>query len=63
MKFEHVDPAVKATGDAISIVTVVGTLAQVLPAIAALLTIIWTGFRIYELDTVQKLLGKKKDGS
>jgi hypothetical protein len=61
MRFEHVDPAVKATGDAISIVTVVGTLAQVLPAIAALLTIVWTGFRIYELDTVQKWLGKKKD--
>jgi hypothetical protein len=61
MKLEHVDPAIKATGDAISIVTVVGTLAQVLPAVAALLTIVWTGFRIYELDTVQKWLGKKKD--
>jgi hypothetical protein len=63
MKLDHIDPAVKATGDAISVVTVVGTLANVLPAIAALLTIIWTGFRIYELDTVQKLLGKKKDVS
>ena len=54
----------KAAGDAVSIVTVVGTLAEVLPAIAALLTIIWTGFRIYELDTVQRWLGKsdvKKD--
>jgi hypothetical protein len=60
MKFDHIDPAVKATGDTISIVTVVGTLADILPAIAALLTIIWTGFRIYELDTVQKILGKKK---
>jgi hypothetical protein len=49
----------KAAGDALSIVTVVGTLAEVLPAIAALLTIIWTGFRIYELDTVQGWLGKK----
>ena len=60
MKFDHIDPAVKATGDAVSIVTVVGTLAQVLPAIAALLTIIWTGLRIYETDTVQKWLGKKE---
>jgi hypothetical protein len=59
MKFEHVDPAVKATGDAISIVTVVGTLANILPALAALLTIIWTSFRIYETDTVQGWLGKK----
>jgi hypothetical protein len=60
MKFDHIDPAVKATGDTISIVTVVGTLADILPAVAALMTIIWTGFRIYELDTVQKLLGKKQ---
>jgi hypothetical protein len=60
MKFDHIDPAVKATGDAVSLVTVVGTLAQVLPAIAALLTIVWTGLRIYETDTVQKLLGKKQ---
>lgn len=61
MKLEHLDPAVKATGDAISLVTVVGTLAQILPSIAALLTIIWTGFRIYETDTVQGWLGKKKE--
>lgn len=60
MKFEHVDPAVKATGDALSIVTVVGTLAEALPAVAALLTIVWTAFRIYELDTIQRWLGKKK---
>ena len=51
----------KIIGDAVSIATVVGTLAQVLPAIAALFTIIWTGFRIYETDTVQGWLGKKKD--
>lgn len=54
----------KAAGDAVSIVTVVGTLAEVLPAIAALLTIIWTCFRIYETETVRGWLGKnnvKKD--
>jgi hypothetical protein len=54
----------KAAGDAVSIVTVVGTLAEVLPAIAALLTIVWTAFRIYELATIQRWLGKdnvKKD--
>jgi hypothetical protein len=49
----------KTAGDALSIVTVVGTLAEVLPALAALFTIIWTGLRIYETDTIQKLLGKK----
>jgi hypothetical protein len=64
MKFDHIDPAVKATGDAVSIVTVVGTLANMLPAIAALLTIVWTTIRIVETDTVQGWLGKKdKDGS
>lgn len=50
----------KTVGDAVSIVTVVGTLAEVLPALAALFTIVWTGLRIYETDTVQKLLGKQK---
>jgi hypothetical protein len=54
----------KAAGDAVSLITVVGTLAEVLPAVAALLTIVWTGFRIYETQTVQGWLGKnnvKKD--
>jgi hypothetical protein len=31
-----------------------------LPSIAAIFTICWTGIRIYETETVQKLLGKKK---
>jgi hypothetical protein len=26
-----------------------------------LFTVIWTGIRIYETDTIQGLLGKKKD--
>jgi hypothetical protein len=59
MAFEH--ETAKTTVDAISIVTVVGTLAEVLPAVAALFTIIWTALRIYETDTIQKLLGKGKD--
>ena len=59
MAFEH--ETAKTVGDALSIVTVVGTLAEVLPALAALFTIIWTGLRIYETETVQALLGKKKD--
>jgi hypothetical protein len=50
---------IKAAGDAVSIMTVVGTLAQVLPAIAALLTIIWTGFRIFETETVKGWMGKR----
>jgi FtsH-binding integral membrane protein len=51
----------KTAVDALSVVTVVGTLSQVLPAIAALFTIIWTGFRIYETQTVQRWLGKSQE--
>ena len=58
MAFEH--ETAKTVGDAVSLVTVVGTLADVLPAVAALFTIVWTALRIYETETVQKLLGKKK---
>ena len=47
--------------DSVSIVTVVGTLADILPAVAALFTIVWTAVRIYETDTVQKFLGKNKN--
>ena len=45
--------------DALSVATVVGTLADVLPAVAALFTIVWTSFRIYETKTVQGWLKKK----
>jgi len=47
--------------DAISIFTVVGTLSDLLPPIAAAITIVWTCIRIYETDTVQGLLGKRQD--
>jgi hypothetical protein len=45
--------------DAASIFTVVGTIVSVLPAVAALFTIIWTAIRIYETKTVQRWLGKE----
>ena len=51
----------KTVTDVVSVATVVGTLAQVLPSIAALFTIIWTGFRIYETQTVQGWVKKKPD--
>ena len=44
--------------DEASFFTVVGTIVSVLPAIAALFTIIWTAIRIYETKTVQKWLGR-----
>jgi len=42
--------------DAISIVTVLGTLAQILPAIAAAFSIVWTVIRIWETKTVQTFI-------
>jgi hypothetical protein len=45
--------------DALSIATVLGTLADMLPSVAALFTIIWTGIRIWETDTVKQWTGKK----
>jgi hypothetical protein len=50
---------IKHITDAASVLTVVGTLTNVLPHAAALFTIIWTSIRIYETDTVQRWLGKK----
>jgi hypothetical protein len=45
--------------DALSIITVLGTLAEMLPSIAAAFTIIWTGIRIWETDTVKRWTGRK----
>jgi hypothetical protein len=55
---EHTE-TVKSVLDAVSIATVVGALVDVLPAIAALFTILWTGIRIWESDTVQGWVRKK----
>jgi hypothetical protein len=53
------DPA-KVTADVISFATVIGTLLQWLPAAAALASLVWTCIRIYETQTIQKLLRKDK---
>lgn len=52
------DDSVKTAVDVASFATVLGTLAGILPAIAALFTIMWTAIRIYESATIQKLLNK-----
>lgn len=58
MKHE-VSETAKTVVDALSIATVVGTLAEMLPSIAALFTIVWTAIRIWETDTVQRWFGRK----
>jgi len=57
---EHVSEPAKHVVDALSILTVLGTLVEILPAIAALLSIIWSLLRIYESKTVQRWLGRNK---
>jgi len=49
----------KQVVDAVSVFTVVGTLGELLPPMAALFTLVWTVIRIYETKTVQRLLGKE----
>lgn len=56
----HLSEDAKNVADGLSIVTVIGTLANWLPAVAALFSIIWTAFRIYETKTVQNWLKRKK---
>jgi len=47
--------------DGASLLTVIGTLVEFLPAVSALLSIVWLAIRIYETETVQKLVNHKKD--
>jgi len=48
----------KQVVDAVSVLTVVGTIGELLPPLAALFTLVWTGIRIFETKTVQGLLGR-----
>ena len=62
MKTENVE-VVKQVGDGLSVVTAVATLVQVLPSIAALFTIVWTGMRIAEMvagKTFSEIIRRKK---
>ena len=45
--------------DVLSVATVIGALVDILPSIAALFTIVWTGLRIWETDTVRKITGRE----
>lgn len=56
--WQHLPAGLKHLLDALSIGTMLGTLFQMLPNIAALLTIIWTAIRIIETETVRKMVNK-----
>jgi len=57
---EHLNESTKHVLDGLSLVTVLGTLIDWLPAVAALLSIIWTSLRIYETKTVQGWIDRAK---
>ena len=60
MQQAHLSESAKHLGDALSIGTVLATLAGWRPAVAALGTIVWTGSRIYETKSVQDLLARRR---
>lgn len=55
---QNVPEGLKIMGDVVSVATVSAAMMQVLPPMAALLTVIWSVIRILETRTVQKMFGK-----
>jgi len=60
MTLDPLPGAAKLSFDVVSAGIAVGTLAQLLPHIAALLTIVWTLIRILETETVQSVLRRRR---
>ena len=58
---EQNQETIKHILDGASLITVIGTLVEFLPAVSALLSIVWVAIRIYETETMKKLLNRKKD--
>jgi hypothetical protein len=57
---DNLSEGTKHVLDGLSVITVLGALVDILPAVAALFTIVWTGIRIYETDTVQGWIKRAK---
>jgi len=51
----------KVAVDALAVTTTVSTLMGWLPAVAAALSIVWTVVRIFETNTIQNLIHRKKE--
>ena len=63
MKQENVE-TIKHVVDGVAAVTAIGALMQLLPSVAALFTIVWTGMRITEMvagKPFAELIRRKKD--
>ena len=52
---------IKELGDAVSFGTLAGYVAGLLPSVATLLTVVWLAIRIYESETVQRMLKREKN--
>ena len=55
----NVSESTKHVVEAASLFTVLGTLVDFFPAVAAAFTIVWTLIRIWETETIQKLFRRK----
>ena len=58
---EHQESA-KHLIDIASVATVIGTLSDMLPAVAAIFSIVWSAIRIWETDTVKGWTGRQDHG-
>ncbi len=56
----NIEEPTKQIIDTLSFATVLGTISAILPPLSALFTIIWVSIRIWETDTVQELVGRKR---
>ncbi|OJW73013.1 MAG: hypothetical protein BGO57_13120 [Sphingomonadales bacterium 63-6] len=59
--FREMSEPAKLVVDGLSFMTLLGALVNLLPSIAAVLTIIWTAIRIYETDTIRRLTGRGEE--
>ena len=60
---DNIDSGMKHLMDWISISATITTLLGWLTPLGALLPIIWYSIRIYETETFQQILGRKKDNT
>lgn len=50
----------KTAGDVASVTLILATLSSWLPPLTALLSLVWVLIRIYETDTIQNLIYRRK---
>ena len=51
---QQLKQVIETSGDAVAVGVAGASLLQLIPAVAALFTIVWTGIRLYELITGRK---------